>query len=264
MEDLTYHLEGIIKSKEEMQDFEGPLTLILMLLQKNKIEIRDIVISDILDQYTDYLNEMEKMDLDIASEFVQMAAYLLYIKTKMLLTEEKEVSELELLIQSLEQLKAKDVQNSLQEVIPFLKENYEKGVLCFSKPAEPLQGTKKVYEYHHDSIDLLNALSNVFNRGSMTHAIQDISNAAPKYTPYGVREKSRELITKLKSNKTIRLNTLYLDCSTKSEVVATFISVLQLCSIGSLEINKDENNQEYVLSFIGGNLDNILDRMELD
>ena len=104
MEDLTYHLEGILKTKDDIQDFEGPLTLILMLLQKNKIEIRDIVISDILDQYTEYLNQMEKMDLEIASEFVQMAAYLLYIKTKMLLTEEKEVTELELLIQSLEQM----------------------------------------------------------------------------------------------------------------------------------------------------------------
>lgn len=264
MEDLTYHLEGIIKTKEEMQDFEGPLTLILMLLQKNKIEIRDIVISDILDQYTEYLNEMEKMDLDIASEFVQMAAYLLYIKTKMLLTEEKEVSELELLIQSLEQLKAKDVQNSLQKVIPYIKNNYEKGILYFSKPAEPIQTSRRQYEYHHDSIDLLSALSDVFNRGSLTPAIQSISDAAPRYTPYGVREKSKELITKLKSNKTIPLNKLYTDCSTKSEVVATFISVLQLCSIGSLEINKDAFSHEYVLSFIGGDLDNILDRMELD
>ena len=85
MEDLTYHLEGILKTKDDIQDFEGPLTLILMLLQKNKIEIRDIVISDILDQYTDYLNQMEKMDLEIASEFVQMAAHLLYIKTRTLL-----------------------------------------------------------------------------------------------------------------------------------------------------------------------------------
>ena len=65
MEDLTYHLEGILKTKDDIQDFEGPLTLILMLLQKNKIEIRDIVISDILDQYTEYLNQMEKMDLEI-------------------------------------------------------------------------------------------------------------------------------------------------------------------------------------------------------
>ena len=61
MEDPTYHLEGIIKTKEEMQDFEGPLSLILLLLSKNKIEIRDIKISEILDQYLAYLQQMESM-----------------------------------------------------------------------------------------------------------------------------------------------------------------------------------------------------------
>ena len=79
MEDPTFHLEGVVKNREEMQDFEGPLSLILMLLSKNKIEIRDIKISEILDQYLEYLQKMESMDLEIASEFVQMASYLLYI-----------------------------------------------------------------------------------------------------------------------------------------------------------------------------------------
>ena len=79
MEDPTYHLEGVVRNREEMQDFEGPLSLILMLLSKNKIAIRDIKISEILDQYLTYLAQMERMDLEIASEFVQMASYLLYI-----------------------------------------------------------------------------------------------------------------------------------------------------------------------------------------
>ena len=92
MENPTFYLEGIVKEKNELQDFNGPLSLILMLLSKNKIEIRDIKISEILDQYLEYLAEMERMDLEIASEFVQMASHLLYIKTKMLLAGEKEVS----------------------------------------------------------------------------------------------------------------------------------------------------------------------------
>ena len=95
MENPTFYLEGIVKEKNELEDFNGPLSLILMLLSKNKIEIRDIKISEILDQYLEYLAEMERMDLEIASEFVQMASHLLYIKTKMLLAGEKEVSELE-------------------------------------------------------------------------------------------------------------------------------------------------------------------------
>ena len=101
MENPSFHLEGIVRDKDSMQDFEGPLSLILMLLQKNKIEIRDLSVSDILDQYLDYLERMQSLDLEIASEFVQMAAHLLYLKTRTLLTTEEEVSELELLMQSL-------------------------------------------------------------------------------------------------------------------------------------------------------------------
>ena len=101
MENPSFYLEGVVREKNELQDFEGPLSLILMLLSKNKIEIRDIKISEILDQYLEYLDQMQKLDLEIASEFVQMASHLLYIKTKTLLTQEEEVSELEVLIASL-------------------------------------------------------------------------------------------------------------------------------------------------------------------
>ena len=98
MENPNFFLEGIVKNKDELENFEGPLSLILLLLSKNKIEIRDISISDILEQYLDYLEQMQSMDLEIASEFVQMAAHLLYIKTRTLLSTEEEVSELEVLI----------------------------------------------------------------------------------------------------------------------------------------------------------------------
>ena len=90
MENPNFYLEGVIRDKDEMQNFEGPLSLILMLLSKNKIEIRDIKISDILDQYLEYLAEMQSMDLEIASEFVQMASHLLYIKTKTLLAADED------------------------------------------------------------------------------------------------------------------------------------------------------------------------------
>ena len=109
MDNPSFYLEGIVREKDELQDFEGPLSLILMLLAKNKIEIRDISISDILEQYLDYLDKMQSMDLEIASEFVQMASHLLYIKTQTLLAGDEEVSELEVLMASLEQLKCRDI-----------------------------------------------------------------------------------------------------------------------------------------------------------
>ena len=102
MEEPKYHLSGVVKEKEEQfSDFDGPLDLILLLLSKNKIEIQDISISSILEQYLAYLDEMKRMDMEIASEFIAMASHLMVIKTKMLLSvaeREEAMSEMELLI----------------------------------------------------------------------------------------------------------------------------------------------------------------------
>ena len=106
MENPVFKLEKVVRSRtEEMQDFEGPLDLILFLLSKNKMEIQDISISLICDQYLLWLEQRQKMDLDVASEFVTMASHLVYIKTRMLLSieDEEAQSEMDALIQSLEE-----------------------------------------------------------------------------------------------------------------------------------------------------------------
>ena len=86
MDAPVYHLEHVVRSKEEMEDFNGPLDLILHLLSKNKMEIKDIQIALILDQYIEWMDRRKEMDLEVASEFVTMAAHLVYIKTRMLLS----------------------------------------------------------------------------------------------------------------------------------------------------------------------------------
>ena len=90
MSDPTFRLEGVVHERDSLADFEGPLSLILQLLSKNKIEIRDISVSEILDQYLAYLDEMQRMDLEVASEFLEMASRLVYIKTVMLLPRHEE------------------------------------------------------------------------------------------------------------------------------------------------------------------------------
>ena len=92
MDHPIFKLEKVVQPKtgETLEDFEGPLDLILFLLNKNKIEIQDIPIALILDQYLAYLEQRKQMDLEVASEFVTMAAHLMYIKTRMLLSIEDE------------------------------------------------------------------------------------------------------------------------------------------------------------------------------
>ena len=258
MENPNFYLEGIVHDKDEMQDFEGPLSLILQLLSKNKIEIRDISISDILDQYLAWLDAAQSMDLEIASEFVQMAAQLLYIKTRTLLAaDEEEVSELELLMSSLEQLKARDVFTSIQQIIPNLKKASEQGLLYYAKPPEPLPKIGKEYEYHHEPVDLLKAMYRIYTRGGKTTP-PDMSAKVPRRIVYSVRDKSLQILNRLRRGD-VSLGTLYRECSSRSEIVATFVSVLELCSIGSVRIEREEDG--YSLSFVGGNVDEIMEKI---
>ena len=86
MEEPTYHLAGVMHTRDELPaDFDGPLSVILLLLSKNKIEIQDVSITSILEQYLAYLDEMKRLDMEIASEFIAMAALLVEIKSRRLL-----------------------------------------------------------------------------------------------------------------------------------------------------------------------------------
>lgn len=259
----TYHLEGVIRSKEEMADFEGPLALILMLLSKNKIEIRDIQVSEILEQYLAYLDEMKALDLEIASEFVQMAAHLLYIKTKMLLSSSEEgAGELELLIASLEELKARDVYAAVREAAPALGQAAEYGALYRVKPPEPLPGVKE-YRYRHEGWELLAALSDVLRRGrsALDEAEEETPERRlrllPKRIVYPVREKSREILRRLGAAGRLSLREFYRESRSRSEVVATFISILELCSLGHTRLTRA--GDDIFVDFTDGDAEEILE-----
>lgn len=259
MENPSFFLEGVVREKNEMQDFEGPLSLILMLLQKNKIEIRDISVSDILDQYLEYLDRMEKMDLEIASEFVQMAAHLLYIKTKTLIAGDEEVSELELLMSSLEQLQCRELYAAVQKVTPELKKASELGLLYYAKLPEPPPETAREYGYRHDPVDLLSALYGLYVRGARpVEPADELAAAIPRRIVYSVRDKSRELLDRLRRGDA-SLNELYAACASRSEVVATFVAVLELCSMGSVRLKRREEG--WYAGFTGGDIEEILDNI---
>lgn len=245
MQEPKYHLEGIIRTKDDLEDFTGPLDVILMLLSKNKIEIRDIQISLLLDQYLDYLNQMKEMDLEIASEFVQMASHLMYIKTRMLLTEEKEITELEVLVSALEQLKNRDAIAAVREVSPLLGDMAVDGLKMHTRGPLP-RGTAQ-YDYRHEPPELLRSLAQILLRG--TGAVHDeeletIRKAAPKPIVYGVREKSRQLLDMLLNHGIMTLSSLFAVCKSRSELVATFLSILELCSGGEIFVTNGEEDYQ--------------------
>ena len=232
MEDPIYHLEGIVRTKDEAEDFEGPLNLILLLLSKNKIEIRDVSISALLDQYLQYLDEMAAMDMEIASEFIAMASHLMYIKTKVLLSEEEAVSELEELLSSLEGLKAKDVYGQIQGITPQMADMFRRGAGLLEKPAEPLP-VEKEYKYRHDMGDLLKALARIMDRESSAQLTQQ-RIFIPRRIIYSIDKKTQELTARLQGGGPISVQALFHSCVNRSERVATLLVLLELCKNGKI------------------------------
>ena len=135
---------GVMHTRDELPaDFDGPLSVILLLLSKNKIEIQDVSITSILEQYLAYLDEMKRLDMEIASEFIAMASHLMLIKTKMLLSaaeREEAMSEMELLIRSLEEKQRAEAYEQIRTAVAFLEPRSDIGNGLFTKHApQPLR-----------------------------------------------------------------------------------------------------------------------------
>ena len=245
METPIYHLEGVVKAKEQnMEDFVGPLDLILHLLSKNKMEIQDIQISLILDQYLAWMDRRRELDLEVASEFVTMAAQLVYIKTRMLLSihDEEAMSEMEQLIATLEAHQRNENYLKIKAVVPALESRYQVGRDYLTKGPEAIQ-PDKVYRYVHDREDLLRAVTAVLARSDNklpppVSAFQGIVGREP----YPVADKAGEIVRRLIRLGVTRFRALFQGSRSRSEVVATFLAVLELCKAHRLRLAGTEED----------------------
>ncbi len=243
MNEPSYHLEGIVRTRsDEMEDFNGPLDVILLLLSKNKIEIADVSIAAILEQYLAYLEEMKRMDMEIASEFITMASHLMLIKTKMLLSAAEQAeaeSELELLRKSLLERQRQEVMQTLREGVAFLEGRNEIGRGLFTKGQEPLK-TERNYQYRHEPEDLTRALANMSERSQrkLPPPIQSFHGIVGK-EPFPVTKKAVEIIRRLVLKGVMRWRQLFRSSKSRSEIVATFLAVLELCRNDSVMIEDD-------------------------
>ena len=245
MHEPQYRLEGIVHTRSEgMEDFEGPLDVIFELLSKNKIEIQDVSITAILEQYLAYLEEMKRMDMEIASEFITMASHLMLIKTKMLLSAAEQAeaeSELDLLRQSLIERKRKEAMEQIRLAITDLEPRNEIGRCLFTKEPEPLRRDQS-YRYQHTPGDLLRALDAIAERNARqlpppTANFQGIVGKEP----YPIGRKTGEVLRQLILRGVERLKNLFRGNKSRSEVVATFLAVLDLCKTNSVVLEDDIN-----------------------
>ena len=241
MDNPVFHLGGIVKTRDGQEDFNGPLSLILQLLSRSKIEIRDISISQILRQYLAYLEDMASMDLDVASEFVAMASHLTYIKTRMLLGEEKP-EELEELISSLERLRATDVYILIKAVIDRLAEMYSDGAGLISKQPEYLEPDNE-YKYDHNRQDLADAMYGILARAAQEgRATARVREVYTQSEAYPVSDKLVEIVDMARSYGILNVHRLFHSCTTRTETIAAFLAVLELCRSGRLILSESEDD----------------------
>jgi segregation and condensation protein A len=211
----------------KLDNFEGPLDLLCHLIDKNKMDIYDINLSEITDQYIEYIKQMEEQNLEITSEFLVMASTLLYIKSKNLLpkqdVEEEEVSEEELIRRIIEYKKYKEITKKLRE-----------DFLLFSdrvyKLPEEIELPKQKLEKEYDNKIIPELYENLVKRNEEKINVnaQNIEKIAITDT-YTVASKVKEMLRVLiKSNKFTFNKMFSVKKHNKQEVVTAFSGLLEL------------------------------------
>jgi segregation and condensation protein A len=199
-----------------------------------------------LEQYLAYLDEMKRLDMEIASEFITMASHLMLIKTKMLLSAAEQAeaeSELDLLRQSLIERQRKEAMDQIRSAIATLEPRNEIGRCLFTKEPEPLRRDQS-YRYKHEPIDLLKALDGIAERNNkaLPPPTANFKGIVGK-EPYPVSRKAGEVLRMLLLRGIERLKNLFKGNRSRSEIVATFISVLDLCKSNSVVLEDDDTGE---------------------
>lgn len=237
----------------KIDNFEGPLDLLCHLIDKNKVDIYDINLNDITDQYIQFLKEMEELNLEIASEFLVMASTLLYIKSKNLLPkqeeEEEEITEEELIRRIIAYKKYKDASIKL-------KDNFEKYSNRFYKLPEEIELPKRKLEEEYEKDIIPDTYKKIWqiSQEKVNQNAQNIEKIAITET-YSVASKVREMFKVLIKNKKFVFNKLFsIKKHNKQEVVTAFSGLLELSrrskvkttqdkTFGDITVEKSENKK---------------------
>lgn len=243
------------KLEFKINEFEGPLDLLLHLIDKNKFNIFDIPIAEITEQYMDYLNRMQEENLNIMSEFLVMAATLIGIKAKMLLPrveeeeeEEEEDPRAELVRRLLEYKMYKYASYELKDM------EFDAVKAYYKDPTIP----KEVQNYKEE-IDpatvigdvTLAKLSEIFNQVMK----RNIDRVDPIRSKFGTIEKEEvriedkmdEIRTNIKGLKGINFRTLLEAQASKINVIVTFMAILELMKVGDIVIRQEELFGEIII-----------------
>lgn len=218
-----------------LPSFEGPLDLLLHLIKKHKVDIYDIPILLITQQYNAYLDTMQDLNLDVAADYIYMAALLIHVKSRMLLPRDEDAGSqedprAELVNRLLEYQRFKAAAETFAEI-----DVVRMGV--WSRPQTPLPGTdpKELDMSEVSLFDLIDAFRTALTRYKYDHpGAIELTRAAHK-----VSDKMRELYEKLTETSPIRLF-WYLEGRDRNELVVIFLATLELVRLGGLSLRQGD------------------------
>lgn len=218
----------------KLDDFEGPLDLLLQLIAKNKLNIYDIKLSLLIDQYLEQIEYFRQQEMDISSEFLEMASRLIYMKTVSLLPRQDEIERLK------EELTGELLEYSICREMAAKFATMTEGFDTFVK-APSSYDFDSAYELVHDSDVLLSAYLSAVNRAKRTAplSVAPFTRIVAKKI-VSVSSKIVFVIRKLAFAGTAKLSSLYKTAKSRSELVATFLAVLELCNANRVKIGSGD------------------------
>lgn len=245
----------------KIDNFEGPFDLLLHLIKKNQMDIYDIKIYDITSQYLEYLNAMKEMDLEIASEFIVIAATLLEIKSKLLLPKPKSEQEeegndprAELVAKLLEYKKYK-------QVAQFLKQRETDTGVIYTKKPEIIEDIRKNEDFQENlfkNMDMLKLYNLYAKLMEMYLNKSNIENKFSREIPvdkYKIEDKMENIVSILSKKDRMVFSNIRERCENKIEVVVTFLALLELIKLRSIRIVQQSNFREIYIERINNDVE---------
>ena len=241
----------------KLEVFDGPLDLLLHLIEKNKVDIYDIPIVEITEQYLDYVSKMPKDDLDLASEFLVMAATLIDIKSRMLLP--KEIDENGEEIDPRAELVEKLIEYKMYKyaAVELRDMQVYAGKSMYKQPTVPEEVSKYEPPVNLDSLlaDVdLNKLNDIFQM-VLKRQVDKIDPVRSKFGKIEMEEvslpdKISYVSTTVKKRKKCKFKQLLEEAHSKVEVIVSFLAILELIKVGEIEVRQDATFGEIYIDSI--------------
>ena len=223
-----------------INDFEGPLDLLLHLVKESKMDIYEINIHDIIDQYLDFIHNLEEKNIDVASEYLVMAAELIHLKSKLLVNrqDEEETTD-DFTINSEEDLRNKIAEyEKYKKVTEDFKELEEKRSEVYTKLPESLREyvDNTIEKGEFDISELFNAYKQFLERQKLTKPL----NTKITHREPSVSDKIKDIRSILKKRKRVNFLELFTEI-TRENVVVTFLSILEMTKNDEIILKQKDN-----------------------